>query len=171
MANTKITTRVLTDGAITSAKLADDAVSIAKLDVTDGTNGQVLKTDGNGTLTFTDMTADTDTTYSAGTGLSLTGTTFSSTITQYADSDARSALSAGTGISYNSSTGVISAPTHTSHLTNNSNFAVTGASASFTTLSTTNASNSGGVARNVYQSTSAPSSGDGAVGDLWVLYS
>ena len=93
MANTKITTRVLTDGAITSAKLADDAVSIAKLDVTDGTNGQVLKTDGNGTLTFTDMTADTDTTYSAGTGLSLTGTTFSSTITQYADSDVGTYLS------------------------------------------------------------------------------
>jgi len=93
MANTKITTRVLTDGAITSAKLADDAVSIAKLDVTDGTNGQVLKTDGNGTLTFTDMTADTDTTYSAGTGLSLSGTTFSSTITQYADSDVGTYLS------------------------------------------------------------------------------
>ena len=85
---------------------------------------------------------------------------------------ARSALShtAGTG-GYNSSTGVISAPTHTSHLTNNSSFAVTGASASFTTLSTTNASNSGGVARNVYQSTSAPTAGAGIVGDLWVQYS
>ena len=93
MANTKITTRVLTDGAITSAKLADDAVSIAKLDVTDGTNGQVLKTDGNGTLTFTDQTADTNTTYSAGTGLNLSGTTFSSTITQYADSDVGTYLS------------------------------------------------------------------------------
>ena len=97
MANTKITTRVLTDGAITSAKLADDAVSIAKLDVTDGTNGQVLKTDGNGTLTFTDQTADTNTTYSAGTGLSLTGTTFSSTITQYADSDVSAKLVSGVG--------------------------------------------------------------------------
>ena len=159
MANTKITTRVLTDGAITSAKLADDAVSIAKLDVTDGTNGQVLKTDGNGTLTFTDQTADTnttysvgdggltqvnfttadntkldgiealadvtdttnvvsaltagtnvtisgageiastdtDTTYSAGTGLSLSGTTFSSTITQYADSDVSAKLVSGVG--------------------------------------------------------------------------
>jgi hypothetical protein len=56
-------------------------------------------------------------------------------------------------------------------LTNNSSFAVTGASASFTTLSTTNASNSGGVARNVYQSTSAPTAGAGIVGDLWVQYS
>ncbi len=35
----------------------------------------------------------------------------------------------------------------------------------------TNASNSGGTARNIYQSTSAPTGGDGAVGDLWILYS
>tara|TARA_Y100000593_G_scaffold12786_1_gene23690 strand:+ start:25751 stop:27877 length:2127 start_codon:yes stop_codon:yes gene_type:complete len=35
----------------------------------------------------------------------------------------------------------------------------------------TNASNSGGTARNIYQSTSAPGGGDGAVGDLWILYS
>jgi len=38
-------------------------------------------------------------------------------------------------------------------------------------ISTSYASNSGGVARNIYQSTSAPTSGDGAVGDLWILYS
>jgi len=38
-------------------------------------------------------------------------------------------------------------------------------------LTITNATNSGGTARNVYQSTSAPTSGDGAVGDLWILYS
>ena len=38
-------------------------------------------------------------------------------------------------------------------------------------LTITNASNSGGTARNVYQSTSAPGGGDGAVGDLWILYS
>ena len=38
-------------------------------------------------------------------------------------------------------------------------------------ISTSYASNSGGVARNIYQNTSAPSSSDGAVGDLWILYS
>ena len=38
-------------------------------------------------------------------------------------------------------------------------------------ISTSYASNSGGVARNIYQSTSAPGSSDGAVGDLWILYS
>lgn len=38
-------------------------------------------------------------------------------------------------------------------------------------ITITNATNAGGTARNVYQSTSAPASNDGAVGDLWVLYS
>ena len=38
-------------------------------------------------------------------------------------------------------------------------------------ITITNATNAGGTARNVYQSTSAPSGGDGAVGDLWILYS
>ena len=38
-------------------------------------------------------------------------------------------------------------------------------------ITITNATNAGGTARNVYQSTSAPTGGAGAVGDLWVLYS
>ena len=38
-------------------------------------------------------------------------------------------------------------------------------------ITITNATNSGGTARNIYQSTSTPSSGDGAVGDLWIYYS
>jgi hypothetical protein len=38
-------------------------------------------------------------------------------------------------------------------------------------LTVTNATNSGGTARNVYQSTSAPTGSDGAVGDMWILYS
>ena len=48
---------------------------------------------------------------------------------------------------------------------------VTPAAVSTGALTITNASNSGGTARNVYQSTSAPQSSDGAVGDIWVLYS
>jgi hypothetical protein len=43
----------------------------------------------------------------AGTGISVSGVTVSSTITQYTDALARGAVSAGTGISYNSTTGVI----------------------------------------------------------------
>ena len=42
----------------------------------DGSNGQFLKTDGSGALSFATPT-DTNTTYSAGTGISLSGTTFS----------------------------------------------------------------------------------------------
>lgn len=37
-------------------------------------------------------------------------------------------------------------------------------------ITTSYANNTGGVARNIYQSTSAPTSGDGQIGDLWVLY-
>ena len=41
--------------ATTKVKLiADNSVGIAQLNVTDGTNGQVLKTNGNGTLSFGD---------------------------------------------------------------------------------------------------------------------
>jgi len=44
---------------------------------TDGNANQVLKTDGSGGLDWVDQTTDTNTTYSAGAGLTLTGTTFS----------------------------------------------------------------------------------------------
>jgi len=47
------------------------------LPVNDGNNNQVLKTDGSGVLAWVDQTTDTDTTYSAGSGLTLSGTTFS----------------------------------------------------------------------------------------------
>jgi hypothetical protein len=46
-----------------------------------------------------------------------------------------------------------------------------GSNATLGTITTSNASNSGGYVRNIYQSTSSPTSSDGAVGDLWVLYS
>ena len=45
-----------------------------KFPTSDGDPNQVLKTDGSGTLSFSD---DTDTTYTAGNGLSLSGTEFS----------------------------------------------------------------------------------------------
>ena len=46
-----------------------------------------------------------------------------------------------------------------------------GSNATLGTITTSNTSNSGGYVRNIYQSTSSPTSSDGAVGDLWVLYS
>tara|TARA_X000001036_G_scaffold128714_1_gene121731 strand:+ start:34299 stop:37301 length:3003 start_codon:yes stop_codon:yes gene_type:complete len=152
----------------------------------------VTYNDGDGTVDFTVGTLNQSTTGNAGTatalqtartinGVSFDGTgNVQNTTAQITESGnlyhttarARGALShsAGTG-AYNSSTGVITSPTHTSHLTNNSNFAVTGSSAAFTTLTTTSATNSGGIARNVYQSTGAPQSSDGIVGDLWIQYS
>ena len=51
------------------------------------------------------------------------------------------------------------------------NLTITPSAVNTGALTITNASNSGGTARNVYQSTSAPTGGDGAVGDLWILYS
>ena len=47
----------------------------------------------------------------------------------------------------------------------------TNSNVTFNQIHTDYASNSGQVARNIYQSTSAPSGSDGQVGDLWILYS
>ena len=57
----------------------------------------------------------------AGTGITVTGTTIATTITQYTDTGARAALSATAPVAYNSTTGVISIPAATTsvagHLT------------------------------------------------------
>ena len=42
---------------ITATELADNSVGITELNVSDGTDGQVLKTNGSGTLSFTDSGA------------------------------------------------------------------------------------------------------------------
>ena len=70
--------------------------------------------------------------------------------------DSASSFAFGTTTATGASTGALS---------------VTPAAVSTGALTITNASNSGGTARNVYQSTSAPGSSDGAVGDMWILYS
>ena len=59
----------IADDIVTSAKIADDAVGaaaiannvvdIARLNVSDGSNGQFLKTNGSGTMSFATITADT----------------------------------------------------------------------------------------------------------------
>ena len=43
----------IVDGAVATADLANNSVTIDKLAVTDGNSGQVLTTDGSGTLSFT----------------------------------------------------------------------------------------------------------------------
>jgi len=100
---------------------------------------------------------------------------------------ARGSISAGGDLSYNSSTGVISFTERTDSEVQGLITAGTGVSVSsgqvsigqavstssnveFTQITTNYANNSGGVARNIHQSTSTPTSGDGAVGDLWIYY-
>lgn len=52
IADAQITTDLLATDAVTAAKIADNSVDIARLNVTDGSAGQFLKTDGAGNLSF-----------------------------------------------------------------------------------------------------------------------
>jgi hypothetical protein len=67
--------------AVGAAQITDNSVGAAELNVTgNGTTAQYLRSDGDGSFTWATPT-DTNTTYTAGTGMSLTGTTFDCTIT------------------------------------------------------------------------------------------
>ena len=130
----------------------------------DGTAGQVIETDGAGVLSFasiggvssltagtgisvdvttgditiTNSEPDQTVTLTDGAGITITGTypsfTIDCDITQYTDTDARLALSAGTGISYDNTTGIITndEPDQTVTLTGGTDIAVTGTYPSFT---------------------------------------
>ena len=52
--------------SVNASTIADNSVNIAELNVTDGSNGQVLTTNGSGTLSFTNKTTNTDTDVSVG---------------------------------------------------------------------------------------------------------
>ena len=52
IADAQITTALLATDAVTAAKIADNSVDIARLNVTDGSAGQFLQTNGSGTLSF-----------------------------------------------------------------------------------------------------------------------
>ncbi len=77
--------------------------------VTDsGGDGSLSYNSTTGVLTYTGPSAsEVRAHFSAGTGITITSGAIATTITQYTDALARSAVSAGTGISYNSTTGVI----------------------------------------------------------------
>lgn len=61
IADAQITTALLATDSVTAAKIADNSVDIARLNVTDGTAGQFLQTNGSGTLSFATHTdADVD---------------------------------------------------------------------------------------------------------------
>jgi hypothetical protein len=52
IADAQITADLIATDAVTAAKIADNSVDIARLNVSDGSAGQFLKTDGNGTMSF-----------------------------------------------------------------------------------------------------------------------
>ena len=67
----------LSADSVGASEIAANAVGASELNVSgNGTTSQFLRSDGDGTFTWATPT-DTNTTYSAGTGMSLSGTTFS----------------------------------------------------------------------------------------------
>ena len=67
--------------SVNAATITDNSVGAAELNVSgNGSTSQFLRSDGDGTFTWATPT-DTNTTYTAGTGMSLSGTTFNCTIT------------------------------------------------------------------------------------------
>ena len=61
-------------------KVADNGIGADQLNVSgNGTSGYVLTSDGDGTFSWSAKTTNTNTTYSAGTGITLSSTTFSHT--------------------------------------------------------------------------------------------
>ena len=55
-----VTTTDIQDDAVTTAKLATNSVGIDALNLSDGTSGQVLITDGSGTISFSEAGAKSD---------------------------------------------------------------------------------------------------------------
>ena len=52
IADAQITTALIATDAVTAAKIADNSIDVARLNTSDGSNGQFLKTNGSGTLSF-----------------------------------------------------------------------------------------------------------------------
>ena len=143
--------------------------------------GQAVATNSN--VQFADLTLSGD--------LTVNGTTTTVSSTNSVIADALIELGNGTSGSPSNDAGLVIERGSSDNLFigwDESADAITFGTGSFTGASTgnltitpsavntgavtiTNATNSGGTARNVYQSTSAPTSSDGAVGDLWILYS
>jgi hypothetical protein len=89
LANSAVTAEKISDNAVTSAKIADGAITNADINVSaaialnkialpdaSANNGKVLKSNGTTWVAGDDNNTDANTTYSAGNGLTLAGTTF-----------------------------------------------------------------------------------------------
>jgi len=85
-------------------------IALTDLSVTDdGGDGSLAYDNSTGVFTYVGpSSAEVRSHFTEGTGITLTNGEIATTITQYTDAAARSAVSAGTGINYNSNTGVIS---------------------------------------------------------------
>lgn len=131
-----------TVGGFPLAKASEiaDAITLTDLSVTDsGGDGSLSYDNTTGVFTYTGPSAtEVRAHFSASTGITITNGAIATSITQYTDALARGAISAGTGISYNSTTGAVSVDTasiatHTYVDTAISNL-VNGASAAYDTL-------------------------------------
>jgi len=58
-----ITSAKIDDDAVVAAAIADNSVDIARLNVSDGSNGQFLSTNGAGTLSFASVASDSGRAY------------------------------------------------------------------------------------------------------------
>ncbi len=124
------------------------------LPATDGTNGQVLKTNGSGGLTWSN---DNGTSYTAGTGISISGTTITNTAPDktvvltgggattisgtypnftISSTDNNTTYTAGTGLSLSGTTFTNTAPDQTVVLTAGTGISVTGTYPGFTISNT-----------------------------------
>lgn len=135
IAGTGVSVDTATGDVTVTNSLPDQTVTL-----TDGTGISVTGTYPD--FTITNDAPDQTVTLTDGTGISVTGTypdfTIATTITQYTDSDARLSLSAGTGISYDNTTGIITndAPDQTVSITSGTGINVTGTYPDFTIDST-----------------------------------
>jgi hypothetical protein len=78
---TAVDTSEIIDGTITAADIANGTVTFDKLGQNGCTTNQIPKWNGSAWACAADVDTDTNTTYSAGSGLALTGTTFSLDLT------------------------------------------------------------------------------------------
>jgi hypothetical protein len=157
----------ITSGAISSTITQyTDALARGAVSVTDsGGDGSLSYDNSTGVFTFTGPSAaDVRAHFSASTGISITSGAISSTITQYTDSLARASLSftAGSG-AYNSTTGAITIPTNTSHLTNGANFITLSSLSAGTGISYNNTT--GAISSTITQYTDASARGAISVTD------
>lgn len=80
-----VTTTDIIDDAVTAGKLATNSVGIDALNLSDGTSGQALVTNGSGTISFSNVGAESDIFY----------TNAQSVASNYTLSANRSAVTAG----------------------------------------------------------------------------